>query len=97
MIKVKAFQCEFCRRKVIMNKTHMADHERMCFKNPARRACQTCGNVNEETECEYEGHRFGEATYGAGSTTRWCEAKEKDINDMHISDTCDCIRWKPMK
>lgn len=44
-VRVKAFACEFgCGRNVLTSKFKMYQHEHICFHNPARRACQTCGN-----------------------------------------------------
>ena len=91
MKMVKAFQCEFCLRKVMMNKAHLAKHEAICFHNPKRKACQTCGNYDTEWESDYIGHQFGEAAYGEPYKLTWCTAKDKDPHDMPKCETCDFI------
>lgn len=97
MKKVTAFQCEYCRRKVMMNKTHLAEHEFICFHNPRRKACQTCGNYAEDYETVYDNHHGGDP----GSTdyevlVRYCEAKEKPLDDIPKWETCECKQWKPI-
>lgn len=42
-VKRIAYSCEFkCGRKVVLTRIRMAKHERECFYNPERKACQTC-------------------------------------------------------
>lgn len=40
-IEVKAYRCSFCGRVYLTKKVE--SHEAKCFKNPARKACCTCG------------------------------------------------------
>lgn len=43
--EVKAYSCDFgCGKRVLKSKHGMKQHEKVCFKNPANRACQTCAN-----------------------------------------------------
>ena len=94
MNRVTAFQCEYCHRKVMMNKTHLADHEKICFHNPARKACQTCGNLGTTFESDYSGHQFGEATYTEPYKVKYCKAQdEKNLNDIPIWEQCNCKLW----
>ena len=95
MNKVRAFQCEHCRRKVMMNKAHLAAHEKKCFYNPQRKACQTCGNRTEEWETVYNRHHGG----NPGSTdyetkTVYCEVKEKEIYKLPAWERNNCKSWK---
>ncbi len=42
-VRVNAWACKFkCGHKVQTSKARMVVHERECFLNPERRACQTC-------------------------------------------------------
>ena len=94
MKQVVAWQCEFCRRKVGMNKTHLAKHEFVCFHNPRRKACQTCGNHIVEWDEEYTGHRFGEATYSGPIKIDYCEAKETTLDKIPRWKQSECNQWK---
>ena len=41
--KVTAYACQFkCGYKVQTKRYRMVAHEKICFRNPERRACQTC-------------------------------------------------------
>lgn len=41
--QVIAYRCEFgCGRRALLSKSGMKQHEKICFDNPANRACQTC-------------------------------------------------------
>lgn len=78
-----------------MNPAHIAEHERVCFHNPARRACQTCGNWVEDSDTVYNRYHGG----NPGSTDyedyyKWCEAKEKKLHELPPSERCDCNKWK---
>ena len=42
MIEIKAYQCEFCYKKVLKTRSGMLAHEKKCFWNPAIKACMTC-------------------------------------------------------
>lgn len=45
--EVKAYSCDFgCGKRVLKSKHGMKQHEKVCFKNPANRACQTCAFDN---------------------------------------------------
>lgn len=44
MKEVKAYQCDFCKRKIVKTKKSIIYHEQNCFRNPARKACVTCVN-----------------------------------------------------
>lgn len=98
MNQVKAYQCEFCHRKVGMNKQHIKKHEFLCFHNPQRRACQTCGNFSTSRETVYDRHHGGDP----GSSdyeveVQWCGAKDKDIGKMFPRERYDCRDWTPTK
>ena len=60
MKKVKAYQCDFC-NKTSVHKSTIRGHEKKCFSNPKRRACQSCGNADvcpeRQADCpEWEMH-----------------------------------------
>lgn len=68
-IEVKAYQCEFqCGRRALISKSGMKEHEKVCFKNPVNRACQTCAHDKGHsydsnvklyvTHCEERGRVF---------------------------------------
>ena len=46
---IKAFQCQFHGGRAYVTKRACTKHEAICFKNPVRRACQTCKH-NEWTD-----------------------------------------------
>jgi hypothetical protein len=51
MTEIKAYVCEFCpRKKARMSKSRTAKHESICFYNPERKACATCGNLERYEE-----------------------------------------------
>lgn len=44
-IKVTAYSCQFkCGWRVQTKRYRMVAHEKICFHNPERRACQTCNH-----------------------------------------------------
>lgn len=56
MKKIRAYQCEFC-KKVRVNSTQMKQHEEICFFNPKSKSCVTCtsfGIDDGQRKC-YEG------------------------------------------
>lgn len=52
-IKVVGWSCQFkCGERIKAKRKSMEAHEGRCFRNPARRACQTCLH-DEAPETEY--------------------------------------------
>jgi len=49
MKEVKAYQCEFCLKKILKTKTAMTAHEKKCFWNPETKACMTCEYKDERS------------------------------------------------
>lgn len=50
-IKTTAWACQWkCRRRVLTDKRKIEKHERLCFRNPARRACITCEHFSSEDD-----------------------------------------------
>lgn len=47
MNEVKAYECEYCYKKLLHSKAGMASHEKKCFWNPKMRACMTCEHRDE--------------------------------------------------
>lgn len=45
MNEIKAYSCEHCNRYYKKTKKSVENHEQICFSNPKRKACQTCGNL----------------------------------------------------
>jgi hypothetical protein len=79
--KVTAYSCSFgCKRNLLITKRSMLKHESLCFKNPARKACITCGNFGFED--------FEDDT-GVGGN--FCEAEI----DIRTKLKYDCVSWKP--
>ena len=39
------FKCHFC-GMVFTNISYFSKHSKVCYSNPARRACKTCGNLD---------------------------------------------------
>ncbi len=85
MKEVKAYQCEFCKRRVNMNKTHMAEHEYRCYYNPIRRACQTC--------------RFKEEKIVEPNIlpSFYCRAKNTFFAKIPLWERHGCNDWKEIK
>ena len=52
MFNTTAFQCDFC-HKVSKNKNTIRSHEKKCFGNPERKACQTCAKLcfDKQSNC----------------------------------------------
>lgn len=61
-IKVKRFGCDYC-RKTMSRAIGMKEHEKMCFANPAKRACKSCKHdikekcVDGDCYCDVDGPR----------------------------------------
>lgn len=45
MNEIKAYSCEHCNRYYKKTKKSVENHEQICFSNPKRKACQTCGSL----------------------------------------------------
>ncbi len=92
-VKVTAWSCIYrCGRKVNTRRTAMLAHEERCFFNPARRACQSCGNFVHEMDTVYNPYHNGDP----GSTdyevrVSYCAADIDTKEDLHH----DCPLWIP--
>ena len=42
MIERITYQCEYCEKRRMSNKTRMEHHEEKCYWNPLTRSCPTC-------------------------------------------------------
>lgn len=49
MYTVKRFHCDYC-NLTRANKTQMAQHEKICIRNPESKSCGTCENLTYATE-----------------------------------------------
>ena len=58
MIEITAYQCEYCKKKILKSKSGMRSHEKKCFWNPETRSCMTCNNYttgeNYPSRCKYD-------------------------------------------
>lgn len=45
MNEIKAYSCEHCNKYYKKTKKSVENHEQICFSNPKRKACQTCGSL----------------------------------------------------
>jgi len=94
-IRRTAWACKWkCRKNVDTSRQRMENHEGICFRNPARRACQTCEHFSREQETRYDPNHGGDP----GKTdyeimVQYCEADE-NINLEEIL-RCDCELWQP--
>jgi len=92
-IERKAWACKWkCGGKVSTNRKRMVSHEARCFRNPDRRACQTCSNHTTEYETVYNPNHGGDP----GSTdydvkVPYCNAD--DTIDLRQGPRCDCPLW----
>jgi hypothetical protein len=44
MREIKAYECEYCNKKMLRSKSGMRNYENRCFWNPKTKACMTCKN-----------------------------------------------------
>lgn len=92
--KITAYACDYkCGRKVCMSKKSMIEHEKICFCNPIRKACQTCKFFKKESETIYNPYHGG----NPGSTDyesyfNYCDADE-DI-DLEKGLRFNCSKWE---
>ena len=49
--EIKAYECEHGCGKFYRSKSSAVSHEKRCWWNPARRACASCGNQDEDRYC----------------------------------------------
>ena len=79
---VKAWACAWkCRESVKTSRKRMEFHEARCFRNPARRACQTCK------------HLVRDGSYEDGF---YWQCGADDVIDLQDSGMrCDCPKWMP--
>ena len=89
--KVAAWACSWgCHRHVLRNRKEMEAHEAICFHNPARRACQTCGNFATDYATVYDPYHGGNP--GSSDWERlieYCRAG----HDVAKVRQCDCTDW----
>lgn len=93
MIERTIFQCEYCKIKMLINKTQMKNHEKICYYNPITKSCITCGNFESEPPSrEYHDEVPGGA-YEYFDGSRECEVK------LNIQDKLktNCCLWKPIE
>ena len=95
--RVSAWQCSFGCGKTRKAKATITNHERTCFENPKRRACQTCGNRLTNRETSYNRNHGGDP----GSTDHeylvvYCEAKKERLDGVCGSGhVFNCGLWRP--
>jgi hypothetical protein len=84
-VNVAAFGCSFCGKKsrLYRSRTGARRHERLCFDNPARRACRTC--------------RFYGFDSSEDDAWNFCDHKSGDW--LKAADPLDCakdrqFRWE---
>lgn len=80
-VVIKAFACQFRCGRIGTKSKSIEKHERNCFHNPERRACQTCRN-NEYVPYEDD--------TGAGGYFE-CKA---DILPVGSKMVFECIAWE---
>lgn len=92
-ILVRAYSCQFkCGRRVTTKRKSMDAHESRCFHNPTNRACQSCGNFQEEYDTIYVPHfttEVGDLDYDV--KVHYCAA------DIDIKEALqnNCPKWIP--
>lgn len=45
MNEIKVYSCEHCNKYYKKTRKTVENHEKICFSNPKRKACQTCSNL----------------------------------------------------
>ena len=82
---IKAFGCEFACGRISTHRKRMLDHEARCFRNPVRRACQSC--------CHFVAAVEGDETDGYATDPAHCAVR----NNVDFIKTleCDCEKWAP--
>ena len=82
-VKVTAFICQFrCGTRPSMKSATTTQHETRCFKNPDRKACQTCKHDKTYTEA------FDQET-GEGGRIFECGA-DSEISERQFN----CSKWE---
>lgn len=90
---VNAFACSFdCGRRLTKSRSYMTAHEKVCFHNPERRACQTCAHFSLGSDTVYNPYHGG----NPGSTDfevnfNYCFAKEEELKERQFN----CPQWEP--
>ena len=95
-IKTTAYKCVFkCGHKVLTKKQSMAKHESICFKNPDRKACRTCGNFYLDWDTVYNRHHGGNPGSSDYEVERAACCAIELINET-ISGTKNwlCFEWQ---
>ena len=91
MQEVKGYACDFCKdakkvKRVYATPGSCKRHEQKCFRNPASKACATCG-LWDEREFGAGSHEEPDAT----ATRRVC----RDEHDCIATDACNGSVWPP--
>jgi hypothetical protein len=56
MKKITAWECEYCGKIYYKSRSSCRSHEQICYWNPGRKACASCGNLNlgkDDFGCNY--------------------------------------------
>lgn len=82
---VTAYACSFdCRRRVTTSKKSMANHEKTCANNPARRACKICKHKQQVV--------LPGDLPASGSTEPICAIQALGYGQLM---RFDCPQWEP--
>jgi len=47
------YECEHCRKKRLLSKYQMREHESICWYNPSNEACNTCENNSYDGDTRF--------------------------------------------
>ncbi|MCP4149870.1 MAG: hypothetical protein GY757_19145 [bacterium] len=82
--KVAAWECEFGCGKYLKTKKSIFKHEKTCFYNPARKACQSCGAKETDWEVDVIGEH----------SVWYCPIFDFDFSGNPGQLKFDCESWR---
>lgn len=74
------YECEYCSKKKLMNKTAMKRHEDVCWYNPKNKTCVTC--------------KHGEIYPKLGNINRECHHPSRITNFEGAKPKVNCLLWE---
>lgn len=82
MKTITAYMCEFC-GKVYKTRSGAWKHEKRCFSNPSRRACQTCRHCEQRSLGIFVADNVG-TMHEAGWTYRHCALLDIELDGPQV-------------
>ena len=74
------FECSHCQRRKYSHESSAKQHEKRCYWNPAKKACASCGNQDNETrKCTVGGWDLSDKSQLRRDCPLWTMKNEEEF------------------